>query len=59
MESCFEGTNLILVTNREIYIHKKTEKGIIIEKPAGGVCQASDGNGQIKFAKMIKERSEC
>lgn len=43
LESCFEGTNLILVTNREPYIHKKTEKGIIVEKPAGGVTSALDG----------------
>lgn len=43
LESCFESAILILVTNREPYIHKKTEKGIIVEKPAGGVTSALDG----------------
>ncbi len=33
---------LIIVTNREPYIHKKTEKGIRVEAAAGGVATALD-----------------
>jgi len=38
----FSGRRLIIVTNREPYIHKKTTSGIRAETPAGGVTAALD-----------------
>lgn len=34
--------NLIIVSNREPYIHKKTAAGIKVDKPAGGLTAAMD-----------------
>lgn len=38
----FSETSLILVSNREPYIHRKTRQGIKIETPAGGLTSALD-----------------
>jgi trehalose 6-phosphate synthase/phosphatase len=38
----FSDTSLILVSNREPYIHRKTKQGIKLETPAGGLTSALD-----------------
>lgn len=40
-ENIFDKT-LIIVSNREPYIHKKTGSGVKVEKPAGGLTAAVD-----------------
>ncbi len=42
LEENLHDGSLIIVSNREPYIHKKTESGIRIEKPAGGLTSAMD-----------------
>lgn len=42
LEENFPEKPLIIVSNREPYIHKKAGKGVRIEKPAGGVTSALD-----------------
>ena len=42
IEKDFEGKNLIIVSNREPYVHKKAGEGFRIEQPAGGLTSAMD-----------------
>lgn len=42
IEENFPDKNLIVVSNREPYIHKKTGLSIRVEKPAGGLTSALD-----------------
>jgi alpha,alpha-trehalose-phosphate synthase [UDP-forming]/trehalose-phosphatase len=42
LEENLHNGSLIIVSNREPYIHKKTEAGIRVEKPAGGLTSAMD-----------------
>ncbi|URA09249.1 bifunctional alpha,alpha-trehalose-phosphate synthase (UDP-forming)/trehalose-phosphatase [Thermospira aquatica] len=42
IEEIFPNKNLIVVSNREPYIHKKIGSSIKIEKPAGGLTSAMD-----------------
>lgn len=42
IEENFSDKNLIVVSNREPYIHKKTGLSIRVEKPAGGLTSAMD-----------------
>ena len=42
IEENFSDKNLIVVSNREPYIHKKTGLSIRVEKPAGGLTSALD-----------------
>ena len=36
------GKSLIIVSNREPYVHKKTGASVKVEKPAGGLTSAMD-----------------
>lgn len=42
IEKSFLDKNLVIVSNREPYIHKKTGAAIRVEKPAGGLTSAMD-----------------
>src|SRR4030067_273550 len=42
IEENFADKKLIVITNREPYVHKKAGSGIKVEKPAGGVTSALD-----------------
>jgi alpha,alpha-trehalose-phosphate synthase [UDP-forming]/trehalose-phosphatase len=42
IEDNFSEETLIIVSNREPYIHKKAESGMKIERPAGGLTSAMD-----------------
>lgn len=42
IEEIFTDKNLIIVSNREPYIHKKSGLSIRVEKPAGGLTSAMD-----------------
>jgi alpha,alpha-trehalose-phosphate synthase [UDP-forming]/trehalose-phosphatase len=42
IEDNFSEETLIIVSNREPYIHKKSESGLKIERPAGGLTSAMD-----------------
>ncbi len=42
IEKDFEGTSLIIVSNREPYIHKKTGMTVKVDQPAGGLTSAMD-----------------
>ncbi|GAB4417243.1 MAG: hypothetical protein OHK0032_13280 [Thermodesulfovibrionales bacterium] len=42
IEENFSDKNLIIVSNREPYIHKKSGLSIKVEKPAGGLTSAMD-----------------
>lgn len=42
VEEIFTDKNLIIVSNREPYIHKKSGSSIRVEKPAGGLTSAMD-----------------
>lgn len=42
LEKIFTDKNLIIVSNREPYIHKKSGLSIRVEKPAGGLTSAMD-----------------
>ncbi len=42
IEDNFIDKGLVIVSNREPYIHKKTLKGIRVEEPAGGLTAAMD-----------------
>lgn len=42
LEKNFSGKNLIVVSNREPYIHKRTESTLRVERPAGGLTSAMD-----------------
>jgi trehalose 6-phosphate synthase/phosphatase len=42
LETGFSNQNLIVVSNREPYIHKNTRYGIVVDQPAGGLTSALD-----------------
>jgi alpha,alpha-trehalose-phosphate synthase [UDP-forming]/trehalose-phosphatase len=42
LETGFSNQNLIVVSNREPYIHKNTREGMVVDQPAGGLTSALD-----------------
>jgi len=53
IEENFSDKNLLIVSNREPYVHKKTGLSIRVEKPAGGLTSAMDDVLKITGGKWV------
>lgn len=42
LDTGFSDHTLLVVSNREPYVHKKTREGVVVDQPAGGLTAALD-----------------